>query len=100
MSNDLPTLTRRKVVPRNRKTSEQVARLIGLVPAELKDDENLIDLGLDSIRIMKSVEQFRRSGVEVTFAELAERPTVTDWWRLLSSRLTQQATAKSRQEIS
>lgn len=28
MSNDLPTLTRRKVVPRNRKTSEQVARLI------------------------------------------------------------------------
>lgn len=75
---------------------EQVARLIGLDPSELRDDENLIEQGLDSIRLMKSVEQFRRSGAEVTFTELAERPTVNDWWRLLSSRIALKAAAKSR----
>ena len=64
---------------------EEVAELLVQPPSELGDDENLLDRGLDSIRIMSLVERWRRKGVEVTFVELAERPTLTDWYALLSS---------------
>lgn len=67
----------------------QVAHVLTLDPMDLGNEEDLINRGLDSIRIMKLVEQFRRSGVEVTFVELAERSTIADWWRLLASRSPQ-----------
>lgn len=78
---------------------EQVARVLILDPTELNDDEDLINRGLDSIRIMKLVEQFRRAGAEVTFVELAERPTIADWWRLLASRSPRQASATLPDDI-
>lgn len=67
----------------------QEAHVLTLDPMDLGNEEDLINRGLDSIRIMKLVEQFRRSGVEVTFVELAERSTIADWWRLLASRSPQ-----------
>lgn len=33
---------------------------------------------------MSLVEKWRREGKEITFADLAENPTVVDWYRLLS----------------
>lgn len=69
---------------------EQVAGLLRESPSDIADHDDLIALwGLDSIRIMSLVEQWRRSGAEVTFVEMAERPTLADWWKLLSSRLRQ-----------
>ncbi|MBN2911030.1 isochorismatase family protein [Polycladomyces sp. WAk] len=65
---------------------EQVARLLDESPSNLADSDDLISRGLDSVRIMSLVERWRRIGVEVTFVELAEHPTLADWWRLLSSR--------------
>lgn len=53
-------------------------------PSELGENDNLSYLGLDSIRIMRLVEEFRRSGAHVTFVDLAERPTLADWWNLLN----------------
>ncbi|MCY1079533.1 isochorismatase family protein [Archangium lansingense] len=53
------------------------------------DDENLLERGLDSIRIMTLVERWRRTGAEISFVELAERPTLTDWYALLSSATAQ-----------
>jgi bifunctional isochorismate lyase/aryl carrier protein len=64
---------------------EEVAELLVQPPSDLGDDENLLDRGLDSIRIMSLVERWRRKGAEITFVELAERPTLTDWYALLSS---------------
>lgn len=61
-----------------------VAELMQVSPEELADDENLLERGLDSIRIMSLVERWRSAGLEVTFVELAERPTLTDWFALLS----------------
>lgn len=67
---------------------EQVAELLHEDPAELTDDEDLIDWGLDSVRIMTLVERWRKRGVQITFADLAERPTLADWWKVLEPKIT------------
>lgn len=65
-----------------------VAELLQEV-ASIGDDENLLERGLDSIRLMSLVERWRRTGAEISFVELAERPTLTDWYALLSSAAPQ-----------
>ncbi|WP_017149594.1 isochorismatase [Bacillus bingmayongensis] len=65
---------------------EQVAELLRESLADIGDDEDLLNRGLDSVRIMSLVEKWRQKGVEVTFADLAERPTIYDWFNLLSFR--------------
>ncbi|GAA3399579.1 isochorismatase [Paenibacillus hodogayensis] len=65
---------------------EQVAELVGEAPSTIGEADNLIDLGLDSVRMMSLVERWRRAGAEISFVELAERPTLDAWWGLLSSR--------------
>ncbi|MCY8007249.1 isochorismatase family protein [Bacillus haynesii] len=64
---------------------EQVASLLLESPEKISDSENLIYRGLDSVRIMSLAERWRRSGREVSFVELAEDPSIENWWRLLSS---------------
>jgi bifunctional isochorismate lyase / aryl carrier protein len=75
---------------------EEVAELLSQSPSDLGDEENLLDRGLDSIRIMSLVERWRRQGAEVTFVELAERPTLTDWYALLSTHSTRPVPATTR----
>ncbi|MET0405113.1 MAG: phosphopantetheine-binding protein, partial [Cystobacter sp.] len=75
---------------------EEVAEILAQPAAELGEQENLLDRGLDSIRIMSLVERWRRQGAEVTFVELAERPTLTDWYALLSTQSTRAASATTR----
>ncbi|MBT2574894.1 isochorismatase [Bacillus sp. ISL-51] len=65
---------------------QQIAALLQESPSDIDEHEDLLDRGLDSIRIMSLVEQWRRAGAEITFVELAENPTLEEWWRLLSSR--------------
>lgn len=66
---------------------EQVAELLQEAPSEIGENDNLVAWwGLDSVRIMSLAEKWRRSGAEVSFVELAERPTLADWWRLLCLR--------------
>jgi aryl carrier-like protein len=64
-----------------------VAELLHVSPDSVSDTENLFDSGLDSIRIMTLLERWRAAGVEVSFVELAERPTLGEWCALLASRL-------------
>ncbi|WP_166243335.1 isochorismatase family protein [Paenibacillus turpanensis] len=64
----------------------QVAELLGVESKVIADEDNLMDLGLDSVRMMSLVEKWRREGAEVTFVELAEEPTLSRWWKLLSGQ--------------
>ncbi|MER7547047.1 amino acid adenylation domain-containing protein [Spirillospora sp. NPDC127506] len=48
--------------------------------------DNLIELGMDSIRLMRLTGRLRRAGIEIRFAELAERPTLAGWWELLAAK--------------
>ncbi|WP_171169272.1 phosphopantetheine-binding protein [Streptomyces sp. I05A-00742] len=64
-----------------------VADVLGEDPADLPADEDLRDLGVDSIRLMTLVERWRARGLTVDFAELAEAaPTLDDWHALLAAR--------------
>ncbi|MFN2744572.1 MULTISPECIES: isochorismatase family protein [Bacillus] len=67
------------------KIREQIAALLYESPDDITDNENLIFRGLDSVRMMSLAERWRSNGAEVTFVELAEEPTIENWWRLLSS---------------
>ncbi|KUL43447.1 non-ribosomal peptide synthetase [Streptomyces regalis] len=49
-------------------------------------DDNLIEQGLDSIRLMTVSAALRRAGIRLTFAELARTPTLHAWEELLAER--------------
>jgi aryl carrier-like protein len=61
----------------------QVAELLDVPPESLGEQDNLLDHGFDSIRMMSLVEALRARGVEASFMELAEEPTLESWRRLL-----------------
>ncbi|WP_283842724.1 phosphopantetheine-binding protein [Burkholderia pyrrocinia] len=61
----------------------QVARSLRMPAADLREHDNLVDCGLDSIRMMTLVEQWRAQGYDVTFVQLAEQPTLGAWTRVL-----------------
>ncbi|MCG8914476.1 phosphopantetheine-binding protein [Actinokineospora sp. PR83] len=63
-----------------------IAEQLYLEPEELSETENLFDEGLDSVRLLTLVERWREFGVETTFADLAEQPTLLAWWELLSEQ--------------
>lgn len=56
-----------------------VAAAIGVEPAAVPDDENLVALGLDSLGMMGLVNRWRRQGAAIEFERLAARPTLNDW---------------------
>ncbi|MFF7365722.1 phosphopantetheine-binding protein [Streptomyces sp. NPDC008125] len=63
-----------------------IADSLGEDPEDIPVDENLVDYGLDSVRIMALLERWRREhGVEAAFADLAEQPAVEAWLPLLGA---------------
>lgn len=63
----------------------EVAELLGVDVDAVQPGSNLIGQGLDSIRIMTLAGRWRRQGIDVDFATLAETPTVEAWARLVSA---------------
>lgn len=48
------------------------------------DDENLIDYGLDSVRMMALAARWRKVHGDIDFVMLAKNPTIDAWWTLLA----------------
>ncbi|MEU0298317.1 phosphopantetheine-binding protein [Streptomyces sp. NPDC006175] len=62
-----------------------VAELIGCDPAEIELDDNLNDLGLDSVRTMVLIERWRGAGADaLEYPDLAEQPELGHWTELLT----------------
>nr|WP_198015488.1 non-ribosomal peptide synthetase [Marichromatium purpuratum] len=55
------------------------------VPLAGREDDNLIELGLDSLHVMRLVDGWRKAGVSVTFARLMENPTLASWRTLVET---------------
>ncbi|MFD5038131.1 phosphopantetheine-binding protein [Streptomyces sp. NPDC087894] len=63
-----------------------VAELIGCDPTEIEPEENLTDLGLDSVRTMVLIDRWRAAGASLEYADLAEQPELGHWTELLTGR--------------
>ncbi|MBV8044818.1 isochorismatase [Pluralibacter sp.] len=48
------------------------------------DDENLVDYGLDSVRMMALAARWRKVHGDIDFVMLAKNPTLDAWWTLIS----------------
>ncbi len=64
----------------------RVAELMYMDSADIGDHDNLLEMGLDSIRIMDLVETLRGDGLEVSFETLASAATVRQWATALESQ--------------
>lgn len=60
-----------------------VARVLDCAPADIGDDDNLIDLDLDSMRMLGLVLAWSNTGVALEFAQLAEYSTLRGWWSVV-----------------
>ena len=60
-----------------------IARLVNEAPEELDHDDNLLDWGLDSMRIFNVSVEWNKTGLELRFADLAETPTLNGWWEIV-----------------
>lgn len=49
--------------------------------------DRLTDFGLDSVRIMELVADWRAEGIVLSFEQLARDPTPAGWWSLVEARL-------------
>ncbi|MFH7566046.1 MULTISPECIES: phosphopantetheine-binding protein [Oceanimonas] len=58
-----------------------IAAILGESPDELYNDDNLLDWGLDSMRIFNLSVEWNKTGLELRFADLAETPTLDGWWQ-------------------
>lgn len=60
-----------------------VARALECEPADIGDDDNLIDLDLDSMRMLGLVLAWSNTGLPLEFSQLAEHTTLRQWWQVV-----------------
>ncbi|NKI73136.1 isochorismatase [Dickeya sp. CFBP 2040] len=58
---------------------------------DISDDDNLLDYGLDSVRIMSLVTRWRQQGHDLDFVALVKNPTLRHWHQLLSQPQREEA---------
>ncbi|MCX5043512.1 amino acid adenylation domain-containing protein [Aldersonia sp. NBC_00410] len=64
---------------------DEVGQLLNQPGPAIGDAENLISLGLDSIRMMKLAGRWRKRGFDINFAQLAAEPTIERWYAALAT---------------
>lgn len=60
-----------------------VAKLVGEAPEDVRDDDNLMDLGLDSMSVLGLVMAWGEHGLALEFSHLAEHTTLAGWWQVV-----------------
>ncbi|MGW4027344.1 phosphopantetheine-binding protein [Streptomyces sp. NPDC005009] len=62
-----------------------VAEILGCDISEIGPEENLYDLGMDSVRLMTLMERWRSAGApDLELPDLAECPELAHWTSLLT----------------
>lgn len=64
-----------------------IAAMLEVDASEVGDRDNLMDLGLDSMRTMNLVQQWEDAGLPIEFPDLAETMTLAGLWDAVSDRL-------------
>ena len=63
---------------------QKIKSMIPFHEQDIGDNDNLLEIGMDSISIMQLVNHWRSQKRDITFSSLVETPTLADWYRLLS----------------
>ncbi|ROO60470.1 amino acid adenylation domain-containing protein [Micromonospora sp. Llam0] len=65
--------------------ADELSAVLGLPAGTIGDDDNLIELGMDSMATMRLAGAWRRAGIVVRFGDLFARPTLGAWRDLLAA---------------
>ncbi|WP_207635856.1 phosphopantetheine-binding protein [Clostridium senegalense] len=57
------------------------------IKGDIEDNRNLLELGLNSLQIMRLVNQWRREGIDITFSKLISSPYLNHWWGLIKEQM-------------
>lgn len=63
-----------------------IAAMVHETPDAIGDDDNLMDLGVDSMRAL-NLSLLWSEAVPLEFSELAEHVTLAGWWSVVEARL-------------
>ncbi len=63
-----------------------IAEVLHETPDAILDDDNLIDLGVDSLRAL-NLSLLWSEAVPLAFGDLAEHVTLAGWWGVVQNRL-------------
>ncbi|MDJ0389493.1 phosphopantetheine-binding protein [Roseomonas sp. E05] len=66
-----------------------IAAIIHTDPEEIGGEDDLIDLGLDSLRAMNLLVRWSEAGLQLDFGEFAERLTLDAWWAIVDRQQRQ-----------
>ncbi len=77
--------------PRSRdELRAEIARMINDRPDQVGSDDDLMDLGLDSLRLLDLVTGWNEAGLKLDISELAGQMTLDRMWQVISARQPQQ----------
>lgn len=62
-----------------------IAAVLHETPDSILDDDNLMDLGVDSLRVLNLSLQWSET-VPLEFSELAEHVTLAEWWTIIRQK--------------
>lgn len=62
-----------------------IAGALDIPAADLSNNANLFDLGLDSIRVMDLFLRWEADGLNADFSRFYEAATLEAWWQIASS---------------
>lgn len=62
-----------------------IAAVLHEAPDSILDDDNLMDLGVDSLRVLNLSLQWSET-VPLEFSELAEHVTLAEWWNIIRQK--------------
>ncbi|MGC4082779.1 MAG: phosphopantetheine-binding protein [Vicinamibacterales bacterium] len=65
---------------------EDIAEVLDESVDAIVAGENLVDLGIDSIRIMSLAQRWSRPGARIEFDDLAAYPELQHWWDAVAQR--------------
>lgn len=67
---------------------QDIADALQLSVTSIEDGDNVIDLGLDSVRLMQLIDKWRQQGSDVHFSDLAETAVISEWLPMLNKHAT------------
>lgn len=81
-----------------REIKDQIVEKLA-VPKDFDDSQNLLELGLNSLQVMRLVNQWRKNGIKVQFGDLLEHPTFGEWWTRIQAGKRKKEKAVNTREM-